>query len=50
MLRDAEGDWLREVPFEAEGDCRGEAGSVFRSGGAIEGGGVKVRSLENKNQ
>ena len=40
MVRDAEGDWLREVPFEAEGDCSGEGGRVFKSG-AIEGGGVK---------
>lgn len=39
MLRDAEGDWLREVPFEAEGDCSGEGGSVFKSG-AMQGGGV----------
>lgn len=33
MVRDADGDWLREVPLEAEGDWRGEAGSVFKSGG-----------------
>lgn len=39
MVRDAEGDWLREVPFEAAGDCSGGGGSVFKSG-AIEGGGV----------
>lgn len=32
MLREADGDWLREVSWEAEGDCRGEGGSVFRSG------------------
>ncbi len=39
MVREAEGDWLREVPLEAEGDCRGEGGSVFKSG-AIGCGGV----------
>lgn len=48
MVRDAEGDWLREVlmlwlapgcGLEAEGEGRGEGGSVFKSG-AIEGGGV----------
>lgn len=40
MVRDAEGDWLREAPLEAGGDWRGEGGSVFKSG-AIERGGVK---------
>lgn len=40
MLRDAEGDWFREVPLEADGDCSGEGGRVFKSGGAIEGSGV----------
>jgi hypothetical protein len=32
MLREAEGDWLREVPLEAEGDWMGDGGSVLRSG------------------
>jgi hypothetical protein len=46
ILRDAEGDWLREVPLEADGDCSGEGGSVFKSGGAMERGGVKFGHLE----
>jgi hypothetical protein len=30
--REAEGDWLRDVPLEAVGDWRGDEGSVLRSG------------------
>lgn len=45
IVRDAEGDWLREAPLEAGGDCRGEGGSVFKSG-AIKRGGVSFGHLK----
>lgn len=45
IVRDAEGDWLREAPLEAGGDCRGEGGSVFKSG-AIGRGGVSFGHLK----
>jgi hypothetical protein len=31
MVREAEGDWLRDAPFEGEGEACGLAGRVFRS-------------------
>jgi hypothetical protein len=31
MFREADGDWLREVPLE--GDCSGEGGRLLISGG-----------------
>jgi hypothetical protein len=46
MLRDAEGEWLREVP--AGGDARGEGGSVLRSGGDMATGECGVRSLHRR--
>lgn len=35
MVRVAEGDWLREVPLEAEGDASGEGGSELMSGAMV---------------
>jgi hypothetical protein len=47
MLREAEGEWLREVP--AGGDARGEGGSVLRSGGDMVGR-RGVRSLHQDGE
>jgi hypothetical protein len=42
IVREAEGDWLREVPLVGEGDASGEGGSELISGGMAVGwyGGV----------
>jgi hypothetical protein len=37
MLREAEGDWFREVPLDAAGEARGEGGSELISGGMVAG-------------
>lgn len=33
MVREADGDCVREAPLEVEGEAWGDGGSVFRSGG-----------------
>jgi hypothetical protein len=47
MVREAEGEWLREVLLE--GDARGEGGSVLRSGGDMVGR-CGLRSLHQRRE
>ena len=43
MLREAEGDWLREVPLEGDGDASGDGGRELMSGGMAVVYGVRCR-------